>query len=799
MSSLTDRPATRTTAPAGAATSGQVLEPGATQPTGPLDLFGQLATAGHRAEVLDLAVEALVPTLAPSLAHLHARPRFTRMVAEVLDWLDGQDGDSYQDRWVAGGADTAITGWPSAFVPGVVKGNEWRTAVDALIVVGVLRPSYGWLLLSGGRVRLWEIWVREREPALFTRLAQTGAELGLTPVRARTAVLDLVRMSIRTGRPLPALTPQDIVDYRAAYLACRGPGCAAGSTYYAARAGGLFAGGPPEFRSLLTVGRRTGGELVEASGIRSPTMRRLLEAYLTERQPDLDHTTFVALARHLTGVFWRDIEAHHPGIDTHVLTREQTEAWMARVAFLRSGGPRKSVSEALLAVRCLYLDVNHWANDSPERWAHWATPAPVTRQDVRRGARRRRAATAQMHDRVRGLVPRLPQLVRSARQELDRCTVLLAAVSSTARPDEPFAIGGGTYIRLTSAGSTRRVLVRGPGGDVVDAVASEHRAFWAWAVIEVLRHTGIRIEELLELTHHSIRPYRQANGEVVPLLQIAPSKTDTERVIPASPALAIVLARIVTRVAGSDGRIPLTSRHDEHERVWSAPLPHLFSHRPADRPRAFTAGSLREYLTGALQQAGLTTSPRERFTPHDFRRLFTTEAVNAGLPIHIAAALLGHQDLNTTMAYTAIYPQEVFERYQQFLTRRRTERPVEDYRAPTAAELAEFAEHFGKRRIELGTCARPYASPCAHEHACLRCPFQQVDPVHLPQLHAVEADIAARIEQARDQAWLGDIDQLTETLLRVQDKRRDLESSGALPAAEGRADGTPAVSTASNP
>ena len=30
----------------------------------------------------------------------------------------------------------------------------------------------------------------------------------------------------------------------------------------------------------------------------------------------------------------------------------------------------------------------------------------------------------------------------------------------------------------------------------------ESEAFWAWAFVEVLRHTGIRFEELRELSHH---------------------------------------------------------------------------------------------------------------------------------------------------------------------------------------------------------------------------------------------------------------------------------------------------------
>jgi hypothetical protein len=153
-----------------------------------------------------------------------------------------------------------------------------------------------------------------------------------------------------------------------------------------------------------------------------------------------------------------------------------------------------------------------------------------------------------------------------------------------------------------------------------------------------------------------------------------------------------------------------------------------------------------------------------------------TEAVNGGLPIHIAAALLGHQNLDVTLGYTVIYPQEVFDRYQQFIERRRTQWPVEDYRAPTAAELAEFADHFGKRRIEMGTCVRPYGTPCIHEHACLRCPFQKIDAGQLPQLHRIETDIRTRIDAAREKAWLGDLDQLQQTLDHIGTKRSELEA-----------------------
>ena len=83
---------------------------------------------------------------------------------------------------------------------------------------------------------------------------------------------------------------------------------------------------------------------------------------------------------------------------------------------------------------------------------------------------------------------------------------------------------------------------------------------------------------LLELTHHSITEYRlPSTGELVPLLQIAPSKTDTERLLLVSPELADVLSSIVTRLRGPSGAIPLVPSYDIRERVWNPPMSLLFN------------------------------------------------------------------------------------------------------------------------------------------------------------------------------------------------------------------------------
>ncbi|MEU7146141.1 hypothetical protein ABZ942_42345 [Nocardia sp. NPDC046473] len=80
--------------------------------------------------------------------------------------------------------------------------------------------------------------------------------------------------------------------------------------------------------------------------------------------------------------------------------------------------------------------------------------------------------------------------------------------------------------------------------------------------------------------------------------------------------------------------------------------------------------------------------------------------------------MLGHLNLETTHGYVAVFEEDVVRHYQAHLQRRREMRPKTEYRPVTDTEWAEFEEHFDRRKLELGNCARPYATPCSHEHAC---------------------------------------------------------------------------------
>jgi len=79
-------------------------------------------------------------------------------------------------------------------------------------------------------------------------------------------------------------------------------------------------------------------------------------------------------------------------------------------------------------------------------------------------------------------------------------------------------------------------------------------------------------------------------------------------------------------------------------------------------------------------------SPKLHYTPHDFRRMFITDAILNGLPPHIAQVTAGHRDINVTLGYKAVYPDQAVQTHLAFLARRRALRPSEVYRTPTDTE-----------------------------------------------------------------------------------------------------------------
>lgn len=100
-------------------------------------------------------------------------------------------------------------------------------------------------------------------------------------------------------------------------------------------------------------------------------------------------------------------------------------------------------------------------------------------------------------------------------------------------------------------------------------------------------------------------------------------------------------------------------------------------------------------------------------------------------------------------------------------------RPADEYRPVTDTEWRGFEEHFDHRKVELGGCARPYRTPCQHEHACLRCPMLNINPKMLPRLDEIETDLLARRARAEQEGWLGEIEGIDLTLTFLREKREE--------------------------
>ncbi len=207
----------------------------------------------------------------------------------------------------------------------------------------------------------------------------------------------------------------------------------------------------------------------------------------------------------------------------------------------------------------------------------------------------------------------------------------------------------------------------------------------------------------------------------MPLLQIAPSKTDRERLPVVSPELAEVLTAIIFWVRGGKAALPLTPRYDWRERLTSAPMPYLFQRRIGPYHRVIPDRHVRALLEHAVEHAGIVDESGQplRYTTHDFRRIFAIEAIAMGLSLPILAKLMGHENVAVTEGYVAIYPEDGIRHHRAFISRRRSLRPSAEYRQPTDAEWEEFLAHFERRKTGPGICGRAYGTACQREHAPL--------------------------------------------------------------------------------
>ncbi|CAM5343316.1 Tyrosine recombinase XerC [Streptomyces tanashiensis] len=743
-------------------------------PARPPRSLGDLSTASAD-EIAEVAAQHFSDS-----EQLRYRPR--RAMLDFLSYLSTFPGETWQERWEASGHDE---GRPviEAGSQGKDRQMKLNLAAGYSFAMRLIRPTL--LGFRCNRFYRYTQWFSSvASDPWFDEFCNRAEQLPLSRPRRSRAMFDVACALTVFGIDLKDLTPEALLHYA---VESRAHGLAGENAESGTFAGTLAwpilhdmgqfpASAPRSLRAAVTRGQLTPEEVVDRIGLRNREVRDLLVEYLRRRSAGLDYSTLRQLSNLLVRVFWKQIEEINPGQADLRLSEETFTRWKERLVVLPNGKPRLDVDGPLMAVRALYLDLHTWAVAEPERWAKWVAPCPVRDADLRWFHLRRRRLQERMANRTRDRQPLLPVLSQYVNDTWHRLRSLLEEAGKVENGEE-FVHEGVTWLRVSTKDQQHNNppirAVNRTTGELVHLSRDENLAFWQWAVVETLRLAGLRAEELTELTHLSVRQYQRPSGEVVALLVVSPSKSDRERVIPMSAELFHVIAQIIRRHRGRHGTVPVCMRYDLHEKVWSEELPYLFQTFHGGTQRGMSTTTVWRMIKRACD-ALAEIHPQfkgVKFAPHDFRRLFATELVNNGLPIHIGAALLGHLDIRTTRGYVAVFNEDVISHYQQFLARRRAERPETEYRDPTTEEWNDFQDHFDKRRVELGSCGRPYGTPCAHEHACIRCPMLSINPKMLPRLDELEEDLVTRRQRAIEEGWRGEVEGIDLTLTFLRSKR----------------------------
>ena len=252
-----------------------------------------------------------------------------RGVALLLEWLASYPGHSWQDRWLASGADTAGRHWreiPAGWLHGQGRPSAKATvktlcaAVLVAICADVLRPGIDWFVRAvprGGA--LARTMAQTRDLDGFTRLRSACDEDVLLPTGAAEHTRHRAAVLVGTkGGDIAAITIGDVVALLDAEIdAHRRPMDHAVAFYRTLhRMGVLGPDAPATLQQVRSVGQLSCEELIDRYQIACRPVRNLLVDYLRERQPALDYSSLRSLAATLGNVFWKDLESHNPGIES---------------------------------------------------------------------------------------------------------------------------------------------------------------------------------------------------------------------------------------------------------------------------------------------------------------------------------------------------------------------------------------------------------------------------------------------------------------------------------------------------
>jgi hypothetical protein len=91
------------------------------------------------------------------------------------------------------------------------------------------------------------------------------------------------------------------------------------------------------------------------------------------------------------------------------------------------------------------------------------------------------------------------------------------------------------------------------------------------------------------------------------------------------------------------------------------------------------------------------------------------------------------------------------------------------------ARLDKVQRNFERRKVATGICGRAFATPCIHEHSCLRCSMHWPSPDQRHRIAEIRDNLIARIAEAEREGWLGEIEGLKISLAGADDKLAQID------------------------
>ena len=146
---------------------------------------------------------------------------------------------------------------------------------------------------------------------------------------------------------------------------------------------------------------------------------------------------------------------------------------------------------------------------------------------------------------------------------------------------------------------------------------------------------------------------------------------------------------------------------------------------------------------------------RADITPYSFRHTYAQRHADAGTPVEVLAALMGHKKLSTTQGYYRVTHKRKRKAVDQ-LAGLQVNRNGDRAR-PTVQRLLE-SEHLrdaiGQVAVPFGICQEPtnvraHGQACPFRHQCFGCTHFRTDPSFLPELRAHLGRLLADDERLR--------------------------------------------------